>query len=78
MYNKKLSNKIILNKKEIISNNKKCFIVAEISGNHGGSLNIMIKSIKKAKEIGADAVRLTFFKSSSLLLTKALISSNGI
>ena len=43
MYNKKLSNKIILNKKEIISNNKKCFIVAEISGNHGGSLNTMLR-----------------------------------
>ena len=38
-----LSNKIILNKKEIISNNKKCFIVAEISGNHGGSLNTMLR-----------------------------------
>ena len=70
MYNKKLSNKIILNKKEIISNNKKCFIVAEISGNHGGSLNIMIKSIKKAKEIGADAIKIQSYEPNTITLNE--------
>ena len=70
MYNKKLSNRIILNKKEIISNSKKCFVVAEISGNHGGNLSTMIKSIKKAKEIGSDAIKIQSYEPNTITLNE--------
>lgn len=36
---------------------KKCFIIAEISANHGQSLNRAISMIKKARDVGADAVK---------------------
>ncbi|MCM8810934.1 MAG: pseudaminic acid synthase, partial [Candidatus Omnitrophica bacterium] len=36
-------------------NLKSCFIVAEISANHGQNFNRAVALIKKAKECGADA-----------------------
>lgn len=41
-----------------ISNNSKTFIIAEISANHGNDINIVKEMIKKAKEIGADAIKM--------------------
>lgn len=41
-----------------ISDKSQAFIIAEISANHGHSIEIVKKSIKKAKEIGADAVKI--------------------
>lgn len=41
-----------------ISNNSKTFIIAEISANHGNNINIVKEMIKKAKEIGADAIKM--------------------
>lgn len=41
-----------------ISNESKTFIIAEISANHGHSIDIVKESIKKVKEIGADAVKI--------------------
>lgn len=41
----------------IYGNEKKCFIVAEISANHGQDFNVAVKMIKRAKECGADAVK---------------------
>ncbi|MCA9408444.1 MAG: pseudaminic acid synthase [Candidatus Omnitrophica bacterium] len=38
-------------------NNKKVFIIAEISANHGQDFNRAVEMIKKAKECGADAVK---------------------
>ena len=49
----------ILNNK--ISIYKPPFIIAELSGNHKGSLKRALKIIKKAKEIGASAVKLQTF-----------------
>jgi pseudaminic acid synthase len=37
---------------------KKTLIVAELSANHNHNFNIAIKTIKAAKEAGADAVKL--------------------
>ena len=37
---------------------KKVFIVAELSANHGGSLQTAIETIKAAKRAGADAIKL--------------------
>ena len=65
---KKLSEKIKLNGKEIISFKKKCFIVAEISANHGGDLNTMLKTIKKAKAVGADAVKIQSYQPETMTL----------
>jgi pseudaminic acid synthase len=44
------------------------FIVAEISGNHGGQIQNAIKLIKKAKEAGADAVKLQTYTADSITL----------
>ncbi|MGC6367711.1 MAG: pseudaminic acid synthase [Candidatus Marinamargulisbacteria bacterium] len=41
-----------------IGKNTPVFIIAELSCNHRGDLNIAKKSIEKAKEIGADAIKL--------------------
>lgn len=38
--------------------NNNCFIIAEISANHGQNFNRAVVLIKKAKECGADAVKL--------------------
>ena len=38
--------------------NKKVFIVAELSANHGGSLEVARKTIRAAKRAGADAIKL--------------------
>jgi sialic acid synthase SpsE len=37
---------------------KKVFIIAELSVNHAGDINIAKETIKKVKEIGADAIKL--------------------
>ncbi|HVQ01210.1 MAG TPA: pseudaminic acid synthase [Candidatus Thermoplasmatota archaeon] len=42
----------------IIGDNARTFIVAEISSNHGHNYNRAVALIKKAKECGADAVKL--------------------
>jgi|TARA_B100001057_G_C22803606_1_gene932468 pseudaminic acid synthase len=39
-------------------NFKNVFIVAELSANHGGSLNTAIQTVKAAKKAGADAIKL--------------------
>ena len=43
---------------ELLRNMDKCLIVAEISANHGQSFARAVSLIKKAKECGADAVKL--------------------
>ena len=70
MQNNKLSNKIIIKNREIISNKRKCFIVAEISANHGGNLSTMIKTIKKAKQIGADAIKIQSYEPNTMTLNE--------
>lgn len=48
---------------EIGSHNleESCFIIAELSANHGGSLETALKTISAAKEAGADAIKLQTF-----------------
>ena len=45
----KLKKSIKISKKITISNKNKCFIVAEISANHSGSLSILKKTMLEAK-----------------------------
>ncbi len=40
-----------------IENNSPCFIIAELSANHNGSLETAIETIKAAKRAGADAIK---------------------
>jgi len=47
---------------------KKCFIIAEISANHGQSLERAVRMIKKAKECGADAVKFQTYTPDTLTL----------
>lgn len=47
---------------------KKVFIIAELSANHAGSLETALKSIKAAKEAGADAIKIQTYTPDSLTL----------
>ena len=54
--------------KKVIGDKKKTFIVAELSGNHNGSLAEAKKLIKYAKIAGADAVKLQTYKAETITL----------
>jgi len=45
-------------KNKQIGNKNPCFIIAELSANHNGSLEVAIKTIRAAKKSGADAIKL--------------------
>ena len=47
---------------------EKVFIIAELSANHAGSLEMALKSIKAAKEAGADAIKIQTYTPDSLTL----------
>ena len=47
---------------------KKPFIIAEVSGNHGGSLKKMLKIVEAIADTGADAIKLQTFKPDSITL----------
>jgi len=47
---------------------KRVFIVAELSANHGSSLDIAIKTIKAAKRSGADAIKLQTYTPDSITI----------
>ncbi len=49
------------------SSKNKCFIIAEIGVNHGGSVDLALKMIDEAKKCGADAVKFQTFKASKLV-----------
>ncbi len=64
----KFSKEIRLSKGLIISNKHKCFIVAEISANHSGNINILKKTMLKAKESGADAIKIQTYEANTITL----------
>ncbi len=47
---------------------KNVFIVAELSANHGGKIEIAIDTIKAAKEAGADAIKLQTYKPETMTI----------
>lgn len=47
---------------------KEVFIIAELSANHAGSLELALKSIKAAKKAGANAIKIQTYTADSLTL----------
>ena len=47
---------------------KKCFIIAELSANHDGDIEIAKETIRAAKRAGADAIKIQTYKSDTLTL----------
>ena len=65
---KKIHKKIKISKNFTISNRDKCFVVAEISGNHGGNLKVLKKTMLAAKKSGADAIKIQSYEAQTITL----------
>ena len=48
--------------------NQPCYIVAELSANHQGSLDFMLRMIREAKKIGANAIKIQTYTADTITL----------
>ena len=46
----------------------RCFIIAELSGNHAGKLSNLKKMLNLAKKAGADAVKIQAYEADGITL----------
>lgn len=53
---------------KIIGDDQPCFIIAELSANHNGSLAVAIETIRAAKKTGADAIKLQTYTPDTLTI----------
>lgn len=51
-----------------VSNDSPCYIIGELSANHGGDINIAKQSIKALKECGANAVKIQTYTPDTLTI----------
>jgi pseudaminic acid synthase len=58
--------------KHILGSGHPTFIVAEMSGNHGGSLDRAIDIVRSAKKVGADAIKLQTYTADTITLKSNL------
>ena len=63
----KLENNMKINGKKIDSTSP-CYIIAEMSANHGGSLEKAKEIIREAKQSGADAIKLQTYTADTITL----------
>ncbi|UZH55512.1 pseudaminic acid synthase [Salinimicrobium tongyeongense] len=52
----------------VIDKNSPCFIIAELSANHNGSLDVACETIRAAKRAGADAIKLQTYRPETMTL----------
>ena len=52
----------------VIGENQPVFIIAELSANHNGSLDVALETIKAAKRAGADAIKLQTYTADTMTL----------
>ena len=65
--NKEIKNNINIGNFKI-SQNSKCFIVAELSGNHSGKITNVFKAIDLIKRSGADAIKIQSYEPDTITL----------
>ena len=46
----------------------KCFIIAELSANHGNDINIVLDTVRAVKRSGADAIKIQTYKADTITI----------
>lgn len=54
--------------KGALGENSPCFIIAELSANHGQNIQVALDTIQAAKDAGADAIKLQTYKAETITL----------